>query len=174
MAGNPNSASYPPAFSQCCDSCVTIGAERSQVLSTFRLQNALLRFNTSSLPDAANIVSASLTVYVTSVANGDARSLSGDWFSWSPSCDSTDYSVAAGTNALSTSGNCGSACQIAMISGGTRTFSLDNANSNVSRTGNTHLRLHVTGGQPTAENFVYFAAQDHASLPAPVLNVCHN
>ena len=62
---------------------------------------ALLRFDTSSLPDGATITAATLKLHVTAKTDADNRSLVGEWYpssNWP--IDAADYTLNSSANAL--------------------------------------------------------------------------
>jgi len=59
-----------------------------------------------------------------------------------------------------------------IATGASNDFSLAGLGS-ISKIGLTGLRLSISGGQPTADNFVQFAAWDHATLPEAQLIVTY-
>ena len=137
---------------------------RQVVAGHYRVTTSLLRFDTSGLPDGATITSASLVVRVNAKADGDNRSLVGEWYpasSWP--IDAGDYSSNAGSSALAGADITG------IATGQVNTFVLQNVSS-VSTTGYTALRLGVSGGQPAADNYVQMASYE-SSLPEPQLVV---
>ena len=78
--------------------------------------NSLLRWDTTELPSEAVIESASLrAVAVTMHGNGEASSLTADWYDWGDTCDPSDYSAQPLTGALSVNGNCGEGCFLALM-----------------------------------------------------------
>jgi len=62
--------------------------------SDYVVDLALLRFDTSALPDNATITSATLRIYVTSITNVDSRSVCADYFQWVGNNAATDFTVA--------------------------------------------------------------------------------
>jgi hypothetical protein len=151
---------YPPVYLQHQMSQTTLDCSRTFNGTGYWANIPLLRFDTSSLPDNAQLTGASLLVQVTGGSNDNARNLVASWNSWNGT--SADYSVASDALAgvaLST-----------LVSAGIKTITLDNA-TGVSKTGNTHLKLAVSGGQPSGFNGLTIAALEHTTAQEPRLVV---
>ncbi|MDQ4142143.1 MAG: hypothetical protein M3198_00100 [Actinomycetota bacterium] len=122
----------------------------------FNVHNGFTKWDTSSLPDDAVIDAATLRLAVDDAESPEGRNLTADWYNWSR-IECSDFSESAQTTALQ-----GVPLNaIADSPNGTfaiNDFVLSGYGANVSRTGYTGLRLHVSGGQPTAENFIKFAS----------------
>jgi hypothetical protein len=127
----------------------------------------LLRFDTSSLPDTATVMAATLRCYVTASVTTNARSFSLGWYAWDGS-SSTDYTMTAETDA-----HAGTALG-SIATNADNDFALVNL-ANISKTGISYLRGHITGGEPLGtpwqENYIVLAAWDHATLTEPRLIV---
>ena len=166
-------ATYPPpagATRYVGTTSPTVLVRRSKTrFSYIPVTVGLLRFDTSSLPDDAVITSAKLQLQVTTKSVTDARSFVAEWYSaanWP--IDGADWT--AGDAASAHSGT-----PLASIVLGTQNeFTLQNL-GNVSRTGMSALRLHMSGSAvtPTGPNDLGFAAFDHATLPEPRLVVSY-
>lgn len=148
---------------------IRTSAVRSLNAGTYNIQLALLRFNTASIPDTATVTGAVLQLYCTPTLDKfdvDNRNLTGDWTAWTGSAPA-DWSETAGTDAFS-------GLDITSISSdGPVNITLSNAVTGVSKTGNTHLRIHVDGGAPTGRNEMGFATYDHTTLQEPNLTVSY-
>lgn len=156
---------YPPTAAP---SFFTSGTSMWRTLSggIYEVAIALLRWDTSSLPNDSSITGASLTFYPASPTTTDARSLTADWTAWSGVAG--DWTATAGTNAhagtlISTFTNDVQA-----------TISLINAATNISLTSYTYLRTHISGGAPTGTNGMYMYETNNASLTPPQLTVSYN
>lgn len=137
--------SYPPGSTPSFNSTDSFIYADKEFLGSYRVGNALLKFDTSALPDNAQVTFATLRVWVAAKANINARNLTADWFTWTGT--SSDYTEAAGTNALS-------GVAISSITANSdNDFTLSNV-QNVSTSGFTYLRLHISGGQPSGQNYV--------------------
>jgi len=144
-----------------------VTAGRRLVHTGFGLWTGLVRFDTSAIPDSATVTGAILRVYVTGKADGDNRSLVGEWYI------ATNRPIDGSDAAVSSSGSALAGADITQIAtGASNDFSLAGLGS-ISKIGLTGLRLSISGGQPTADNFVQFAAWDHATLPEAQLIVTY-
>lgn len=141
---------------------------RSLIGATYYTSNGYFRFDTSSIPDTATITAATLRVYQESITvnNDDSRSITGDWYDFGGTDTSADWAD-TGTAAFAAIG-------ISTLNGvGDKDISLLNPDANVNKSGFTGIRTHITGGQPTGNNDVYLAANEHASNPAARLLVTY-
>lgn len=148
--GKWHDGTYPPtANSEAVAPTTPVSTQRSKVGSTFDIHVALMRWDTSSLPDGATIQSATLRVYVGAGmrVNTDARNLTADWYTAWP-IDIADYIVAAQTSAIA------GVALSSITEGVDNDFVLADAPANVSKIGYTGLRLHISGGQPTGRNYL--------------------
>lgn len=143
------------------------GAAKQQNAGTFEVQNALLRFDTSLLPDAAAVTSVVLRLYILSNYSepADARNMTWDWYVWSMPPVDADFAQVAGTSAAS-----GPAVN-SLVPNQDNDITLTDTSGwpNVSVSDYTYLRGHVSGGQPAADNYFHTwtcAAYDHATLSA--------
>ena len=149
-------AGYPPAGGtqvSCFPTTSDYLVRRSGLAGYKPVTVGLLRFDTSSLPDDAQITSASLRLFVNAIQNGNGRSLEAEWYS--PSnwpIDSPDWTLTDSGSA--DPGTPLSSLQLNQYN----TLALQNP-SNINLTGFTGFRLHVSGSAdtPTAENLVQFA-----------------
>jgi hypothetical protein len=142
-------------------------AGRRLVSGSYQIFDALLRFDTSSIPDDATITAATLKLFVTAKANSNGRNLVADWYdtaNWP--IDAADYQQDPAGTAL-TGSPLGSATVSAMNS-----FTLTNLSS-VSLTGQTGLRLQIDGGQPTGDNYLQLASFDSTTNPKPQLVITY-
>jgi hypothetical protein len=154
------------AFGQCWVGTANIGVSRSFTGSTYAVNNGLLQWDTSALPDTAVVASATLTVSVSAVDNADARSFQGEWFNWGASCDASDWTVSAAGTAFS-------APNSGIVANADNVFALTGLLGNINLSGRTYVRLHESGGQPTGNNRVVFAGYANTSQPGPRLQVCY-
>jgi hypothetical protein len=162
----PTSGGYPPSGTPAAYDLGTVfTAGRRLAFGEFQVLNGLLRFDTSALPDGATITAATLKLYVTGKTDADNRSLVSEWYpasNWP--IDAADYTATAGTSALA-------GTDITTIStGAVNSFDLTGLTA-VSTTGYTSLRLNISGGQPTGDNYLQFAALENANAPAAQLVV---
>jgi hypothetical protein len=123
----------------------------------FTVANVLIRWDTSSLA-GKTITAATFHGYSIGMSNTDSRSLTADWYSSSNwPIDSTDYSETAQTSAIS-----GTALS-SITTNAYNDFTLQDASTNINTSGYTGIRLHISGGQPTGNNFVTWDAFDNGS-----------
>lgn len=172
------SSVYPPLNAYEDSSSTYIAVRREDSGFSYGVSNGLMRWDTSTLPDSARIVSAELLVSTAipwnqdgfvpgcPVANNDRRYLTADWYSAWP-IDPTDYSPTAWNGALA-----GVSLDTFIETEPHVVIPFDNTDG-VSTTGYTGLRLHISGGQPTGRNSVCFAAFDNTELPEPRLAVTY-
>lgn len=131
---------------------------------TYTTRNICLKWNTSSLPDTALISAALLRVQIVAKSSDDSRSITCDWYVFDGT--SSDYSTGALTTAHA-------GTSIASLpSSGSHDFSLISPGT-ISTTSITGLRMHVSGGQPTAFNQMIIADYDHSSLAEAQLLVTY-
>lgn len=162
--GPSRAPSYPPSTAAnpfTTGSVFTAG--RRFVFGGFDVFDALLRFDTSAIPDSATITGATLRIYVNSKADADNRSLVAEWYdaaNWP--IDAGDYVLSPGTTAF------GGGDITAIRTGATNDFALG-ALASVSKTGFTGLRLGVDGGQPSGDNYVQFSSYESAQPKAQLI-----
>jgi hypothetical protein len=122
-----------------------------------------LRFDTSGLPDGATITSATLKVFVTGKTDDDARNLMAEWY------PASNWPIDAAEFSLDSTGSALAGSDITAITvGGVNSFALTGLSA-VSTTGATALRLHVSGGQPTGDNYVQMAAFENSNPEAQLV-----
>ncbi len=166
---SPVSGGYPPTGTPAPWTIgSTLTAGRRNAFGEYSVLAALVRFDTSALPDNATVTSATLKLRVNSKADADNRNLVGEWYGGSNwPIDAGDYSLNSTANALS------GVDITALPTAAVNNFALQSV-VNVSKTGYTGLRLHVDGGAPTGDNYVQFASFDNtSSLPKPQLVVAY-
>jgi hypothetical protein len=155
---------YPPGGqASTSTNASTLAVGRRRVSQSYQVQTALLRFNSSPLPDNATVTSATLALQVVSKADADNRNLVGEWYAGSNwPIDSADY-------ALDSTGSALRDIDLSTLSAGAvGRFGLQGL-TNVSTTGYSGLRLHVDGGAPTGDNNVQFASFNSSGAPKPQL-----
>jgi hypothetical protein len=160
-----SSASYPGAYGSCYLNATNTGVARNLSGGKYQVNQGLLQWDTSALPDNAMVTSAALTIWSSSVTDTDSRNLQGEWFNWGATCNASDWTPAGGTGAFSLANS-------TITAGAFNTIALD-AVYNVSRTGRTYLRLSQSGGLPTGINRVVFDAFESTKRPGPSLQVCY-
>ena len=135
--------------------------------STYNLFNVLLRFNTGAALSGLSsltLTQAKISFRVTSISDGvDNRSVDFEWYPWA-SLQSSDWTSTSSSTA-------GSQDLGLFTNGAVNTVTLTSPSGNVSTSGYTGLRLHISGGAPTANtNQLYFASYENVSgYPVPKL-----
>lgn len=139
-------------------------------VATYRRRVAMMRFDTSSIPDSAVVWRAVLRMFITGkiiVAPTDAPYLFGEWYAFDGSVAFSDYvSTSSSTAHVGT--------DMALIStGADRDFELRNLGS-INKTGYSGIRLHChTVAAPTNHNQLEWSAFDHTTNTEPRLIVSH-
>lgn len=156
--------SYPPSGGPTRDttsSGVYIARSYSStVTNPYTVNVGLLQFGTSDLLDTATRESASLSIYVTARKNVNNRNLRGEWYAWNGT--NADYTVdgSSGLTAFDV--------PLSSIALATNEIPLTNLGQ-ISLTGSTFLRLHITGGAPGSTNYIIFAATRDTTYPEATL-----
>ena len=161
----PAASGYPPGTAPAVNTSGTaLTAGRRLAFGEYEVIVPLMRFDTSGLPDGATITSATLKVYVTKKTDADDRSLTAEWVDGSSTwpIDAGDFTLVGSGSALAGSDITG------LNVGAVNSFGLSGLSS-VSTTGWTGLRLHVSGGQPTGDNYVQMAAFGNANPAAQLV-----
>jgi hypothetical protein len=154
------SAGYPPTGTPSTSNGPFLTAGRRQAFGNLAIFAALLRFDTSALPDGATVTSATLEVHVTAKADANNRALQAEWY------PASNWPVDAGDFSLDSTGSALAGADITGIGAGqVNSFALSGLGV-VSTTGSTALRLHVSGGQPAGDNYVQMAAFEHSAPQA--------
>lgn len=156
-------ATYPPvAGSSFSETGTTVIPARSFTTGVFVVAVGLIRWDTSSLLDSAVIDSATLRLAINSKQDANSRSLTAEWY------DAETIGVDDWTNTVGTNAHAGTTIASITSGGADNDFALINL-ENVSKTGYTGVRLHISGGEPTGENRINFATFDHATATEPRL-----
>ena len=140
----------------------------ARVRPATRSWTALLRFDTSSLPDNATVTSVKLRLHVTSKADANDRTLVGEWYgaaNWP--IDAADWTLNPGNNALA-----GTDITALTVNSHRRTHPRRRSATSPSPA-TPALRLGINGGQPSGDNYVQFATLEHTSAPEPQLIVTY-
>ena len=166
---------YPPNTATVADDTFKqTGTQRSLYAgspATFFVQNGAMRFNTGAvLPGNGTVTSAALTVQVLEpLESADGLSLTGEWYNWGPTVGPEDYSEVPFTSAFSV--------PVSSITAGSNTIPLSGVAANVSVTGYTYLRTHMSqrpgDAAPTGVNAVLIALFDNTTVAGPALTVCY-
>lgn len=163
-ASGQNAAYPPPDWGSTNTTGTTILVQKS-LAGNYLLNVGLLRFDTSSLPNAAVVTGATLRLRGSSKSDADGRSLTAEWYlpTFLPQPDD-DYTTTVGADA-----HAGTSIS-ALVTGADGDLALINV-ENINKAGLTGLRLHISGGAPTGDNFYLFASFNHATLAEPRLIV---
>ena len=127
------------------------------------------RFDTSSIPDGDTITAATLRLYVTGLgANPDGRNLIGDWYDFGgePSVEA-DWAATVGTDAVP--GTALSAFTLAEW----EEIALSDPDGNINKAGYTGIRLGISGGAGSGDNYAAFAAYEYDTAFSAELVVTH-
>lgn len=152
-------ASFPPdagtAFTS--DSASSIFARRSFDGAFYTLGVGLLRFDTSSIPDDAEIQSVTLRIYVQGKTDTNTAQLGLEWYTWSPSMGSGQYTSTLSNSAYGYT-------NFSSLSFGNQELTLTGITTGINKTGYTGIRIHVkTSVTPTGVNLLTLAAYDGGS-----------
>ncbi|MDP4158133.1 MAG: hypothetical protein Q8911_00005 [Bacillota bacterium] len=132
--------------------------------------NGLFKFDTTSIPAGATIISASLALYVTGITNVDSLTCKIDWYSSNTTADftATDY-----TDPSNVSGTAASRLMSSFTSNATNSITLSNL-TNIVKGGYTAFRMAIPySGTPTGSNSLQCSTTDAASNK-PVLTVIYD
>jgi hypothetical protein len=164
---------YPPEDSNCYGSSPSdtfVGTSKAKYPpgvgygEAYEIDNGLLSFDTSSLLDNVTVTGATLRVHPTYVQNANSRDLAIEWHQWDEANPINSHTALWPNNALS--GKSLGDFQVGIA----ENISLQNAGANINKTGDTELRLTVSGDvAPTGENTLNVASYDHATAPEPQL-----
>jgi hypothetical protein len=171
QVGRASSAVYPPTTTTTASTTATsLDPQRSFAGAAYSVQNGLLRFNTAALPDTATVVSATLIPHlIAPPVSADGLSLTGEWYNWGPSVGAEDFSLSAASSAFSVPAT--------SLVAGANQIPLSAPAINVSRTGYTYLRTHISqrpaDAPPTGVNSVKLGQFDHITQPGSSLEVCY-
>lgn len=157
-------ASYPPSAT---DVSTTADAGPLKLTSggTFEIRVGLLRWDTSSLPDDATITAATLRYWQNAKQNDNARQLTAEWYD-AGTIGTEDYTSTVGTDA-----HAGTDIDL-LTTNADNDLALTNI-ENISKSGFTGLRLHISGGEPPGINFIGVQSLDDPSNPPARLLVTY-
>lgn len=165
-------AEYPPAGAYTNDLANTQPGScmRRWNGSVYSVGHYNMAWNTGSvIPDNATVLSAYITLYCTTVNNADSLSFVMEYYAWTGV--QADW-----TNTPSATAHTGTAlASITASAGGTaNNFTLTNL-SNISLTGNTSVRSHITqraaDAAPIGSNQILHGGVGHATILPPELTV---
>lgn len=167
--GAVGSSTYPPTSAvQRSSSDTNLYAARNfdTAASWYRILNGLMVFDTSSIPDGDTVTSAILRLWGLGRNNVNARMVAFDWYLRVGT--DADYSEDALTTAHA------GILTSAVVVDADNDFTLLNPAANINKSGNTGLRMHITGGEPTGTNQASFASFDRPTVPDPRLVIEHD
>ena len=136
----------------------------------YSLQVALVRFDTSGIPDDATVVSAALRFHVAPIYNANNASLGVEYFASSNwPIDSADYTATPSNSAH------GYTLVSSYIAGGMVECILTDAAANINKTGYTGFRIHLkVTGTPTGNNVMFLRGRETADGLPPSLEVAYS
>lgn len=130
---------------------------------------ALMRWDTSAIPDTDIISAASLEIYPVVISNPDSLSLIGDWYE-PGTIGNEDWTTLPSGDALA------AVALSSLTASAVNSLSLSNLGS-ISKTSYTGIRLGITrraaDAAPTGYNAVEIASYEHPSAQEPRLVVTH-
>ena len=167
-----NGNSYPPTGTFTRDTSSELTMPQRAFVSggvpPAAISNSLLRWDTSSIPDGAVPQSASLDLVGWNFkSDANSRSVVGEYYNWD-GVNTTDWAQDAPTTGLAFSKTIAS-----WNATGNNSIPLTNL-SGINKTGYTSLRLHISGGTPTDQNYVDIATYEHATKTEPRLTVTYD
>jgi hypothetical protein len=131
---------------------------------SYRILVALMRWDTSSLPDDCVVTGATLRLRIVTINNNESRSATLGWYLRNGT--DTDHATIKETNPHA-------GTLLSTITNNTdNDFVLLDVDTGVNKSGYTGLRLHISGTAPTVgENSLWLAAFDNVALTEPRLIV---
>lgn len=158
MVRGLSSASYPPAYSSANDSGTWMRVQNAFGGGLYFYNNVLMRWDTSALTAGATISAAVLHIYprTANFSDADSRHLVGEWYSWTPSMGSGNYSTTPGSTAFDVT-------VASLTKDADNAITLTSPDANISKTGYTGLRLYISGADPPGNNVVEFSDYDNTT-----------
>lgn len=158
-------AVYPPSYDTTANGAQPSVTNQFNSVS-YLFRHCLLRWDTSSLA-GATITAAVLKLNILQLSDSDAKSLIGDWHTWTPNPDGGSFDTTPPT-----------ATAVAAVAVSTLTvadtdFTLLNPNTNINKTGYTGIRLTLNGGAPTSFNNVVISGREDSALLCARLEVTY-
>jgi hypothetical protein len=160
-----SSALYPPnagTFSRRATGTTVEASKNNQGSGDYYVRNALLRWDTSSIPDNATIMKATLRFWCTVRNPSDARNFEAEYWGWNGT-SLTDWSSTLPAVPIFQA-------PIANIRSGAWNSIAFTDLGGISKTGWTLIRCHITGGMPRGYNYVVMSSSENTS-PEPQLIV---
>ena len=136
----------------------------------YQIDNGMIRWDTSTIPDTAIVTSATFRGYVSAKNDDDTgRMFTAEWYpSTNWPIDNTDWTATFGANA-----HAGTSLAVIVLNAN-NDFVLQNAAANINKMDYTGLRLHINGLQPSGFNSVSFKTFNQAINPKPTLLVTYS
>ena len=130
---------------------------------------ALVRFDTSSLPDTAEIRSASLVLNIEAKEDADSAQLGVEYHA------SSNWPIDSGDWTSTPANSAGGYTNLSSISVGQLSIPLSDVDANINKTGYTGIRLHIKcASTPTGDNRLDISSKDHATASLrPVLQITY-
>ena len=156
---------YPPeagVFNRQATGATVEASKNYQGREGYYVRNALLRWDTSSIPDNATIKRATLRFWCTVKNPSEARNLVAEYWGW----DGTSQADWSGTPPAAPIFQ----APIASIANGAQNNVTFTNLDGISKTGWTLIRCHVSGGVPTGYNYVVMSSAESTN-PEPQLIV---
>lgn len=144
---------------------------RSFFTPNYTVPVIFLRFDTSSIPDAATVESADLLIRLDSISEANVgRSIMGDYYDWGGAPSTlADWTIGEEADAFEVT-------YTTLGAPGNKTIPLSNVAS-ISKTGYTGIRIKgnklAADAAPTGNNLVQFVMREHATQAAPQLSVTY-
>lgn len=161
------SASYPPVVPAVNSSGTSTNIARSFAGGSYAITLWFGRFDTSAIPDTAQVTAASITcpVGASVIDGGEGRTLTFEWFNWE-TIGGQHYEDVAQTSAAV------GPLLTAIAANSNVVVNLSNLH-NVNKAGYTGLRAAVSGGVPTSTNLVSIFNEEDASSAGCSLSVTY-
>lgn len=155
---------YPPkkTFSHQATGATVEASRNYQSDGSYCVRNALLRWNTSSIPDNATITKATLRFWCTVRNPSEAQNFVAEYWGWDGTSQS-DWSCTSPTTPIFQA-------PIANINGGAWNSVTFTDLRGISKTGWTMIRCHISGGKPRSYNYVVMSSFENTN-PEPQLLV---
>ena len=156
---------YPPKdgpFSRQPNGATVEASKSYQGSGGYYVRNALLRWDTSSIPDNATITKATLRFWCTVSNPSEARNLVAEYWGWDGTSRTDWSSKPSDTPVFRT--------PVANITSGASNSAEFADLGGISKTGWTLIRCHISGGTPTGYNYVVMSSSEDTN-PEPQLIV---
>ena len=158
--GYRTGSSYPPGNSYVAEDSSTEWAWKSYNGSVHEVDCSYWRWNTSTIPDTAEVLTATLRLYPIGVVNTDGKSVVGDWYDFGG-----EPSVAADWTA-SPSGTAFTSPVSGFSAYSWKEIALSDPDTYVNKTGYTGIRATLGGGAASGSNYVATPAKEHPDYSA--------